>query len=259
MEERNSTLEDIIDGTTISNGDFVLITGNITKLLRKLKKDDKKFNLNIFIDKDLEKLGVNGTLAIQTFNWDFCDGKGYDINNSNSQTGSLGSAALKRDDFIRTKHPIYSFAVTGKYKNELELLNNKSAFGFGSPFDFMYKHKAKMIIFDLPLQNSFTFVHYVEEVNKVNYRYNKSFRSQYIDRNGFSSIMEYDMYVREIENNVLTSIEPLENIFIDGKAMKGNEVDNIKIKIIDFHISYRLIERDIKYNNAKSLYKIGRN
>jgi aminoglycoside 3-N-acetyltransferase len=248
-----------IDKLNIKQDDTLLITGNTIKLLRKMKRYNKAFSFDLLIDKLINKLGKNGTLIIQTFNWDFCELKKYDIINSKSKTGSLGSAALKRKDFVRTNHPIYSFAVTGKYKEELKSLTNKGAFDKESPFNFLFEKKAEMIIFDLPLQNSFTFVHYVEEMEKVNYRYNKSFTSKYINDQGTSSVKTYHMYVRDIKNNILTYIEPLEELFRKNNAMDVYKVDNLIIRQVNLHKAYHIIEDDIRNNNAKSLYKIGEN
>ncbi|WP_198926704.1 AAC(3) family N-acetyltransferase [Campylobacter pinnipediorum] len=250
-------MEDFIDKFEIKIGDFILITGNLIKFIKKAKKIDKEFNLNLLIDSILDKIGNSGTLAIQTFNWQFCSGETYDILNTKSETGSLGNIALKRNDFKRTRHPIYSFAVAGKYQNELISLRNKGAFDANSPFDFMYKHNAKMIIIGLPLQNSFTFVHYVEEMHKVSYRYNKTFTSYYIDDKGNKELVEYDMYVRDIKNKVLTFIEPLESIFIENNVMKVSLFDGIEIKKIDLYLAYNIIKKDILENNGNNLYKIG--
>jgi len=250
-------LDDFIQKLKIKKGSVLLLTENSLTLLIAMKKREKAFSFNLLIDKLIEKLGNNGTLLIQTFDWRFCNGKKFDILNSKSQTSFLGNTALKRDDFIRTKHPIYSFAVTGKYKDELENLTNKGAFDINSPFHFMYKKKAKMIIIDIPLQNSFTFVHYVEDMEQVNYRYNKSFASTYIDDKGVKSIKSYDMYVRDIENNVLTYFEPLEKLLTENKAMENYLIDKLIIRKIDLFKAYDIIENDIRHNKAQSLYKIG--
>ncbi len=143
--------------------DFLLFTGNLMQLLQGIDGDNRK-KLDFLLD--CIKNNVD-TLAIHTFNWDFCRGMAYDILKSKSQTGALGNIALKRSDFRRTKHPIYSFAVVEKFQNELVALQNKGAFDSNSPFNFMYKNNAKMIIVNLSLQDSFTFVHYVEECLKV--------------------------------------------------------------------------------------------
>ena len=152
---------------------------------------------------------------------------------------------------------MYSFAVTGRYKHELANLNNHGSFDINSPFNFIYKKKAKMLIIDIPLRDSFTFAHHVEEVASVNYRYNKDFTSTYIDHKGIESIRTYGMYVRDIDNNVLMYLEPLENIFLKNEVMEQFNIDELVIRKVDLVKAYDVIENDIKYNNAKSLYKIG--
>lgn len=249
-------INNFINNLPIASGDTILLTGNMSKLLRKCLKEDRSFTLNIFIDEILKKIGTEGTLLLPTFTWDFCQGKPFDIKKSLSHVGILGNIALKRDDFYRTKHPIYSFAVHGKYKDLLIKLKNKGAFDTKSPFHFLHEYKAKMIILDVSLQHSFTFVHYVEEMKKVNYRYQKTFTSQYIDENTNKYTASYEMYVRDIKRGVLTNLAPLEILLNKQKAMSEKTIDNILIRKVDFQKAYQIIEEDIENNNAKSLYKI---
>ncbi len=258
-------IDDFIEKLRIEKGGILLLTENSLTLLMTIKKIDKSLSsdvsideiFNIIISKIIEKLGDTGTLLIQTFDWGFCNKKKFDILNSKSKTSFLGNIAIKRDDFIRTKHPIYSFAVTGRYKHELANLNNNGAFDINSPFHFIYKKKAKMLIIDISIQKSFTFAHHVEEMKKVSYRYHKNFTSTYIDNQGIESIRTYEMYVRDIDNNVLPYLEPLENIFLENGVMEKFNIDELVIRKVDLFKAYEVIEKDIKYNNAKSLHKIG--
>lgn len=251
----NFTLQSFIQHMNLQTDDFILLTGDLKRFLRKAKKENINFNLNDFLEIINKKLGEQGTLAIQTFNWDFCNYQPYDINKSISKTGILGNYALKNKNFKRTQHPIYSFAVSGKYQQELAELENKGAFDANSPFQFMHKHHAKMIIIDLPLQKSFTFVHYVEESQQVAYRYNKSFESQYTDFQGKTSIKKYDMYVRDIENHIVTDISALEEIFLANNVMQLKNIDTIPIRIIDLDKAFTIIKNDIDHNDGKNLYK----
>ncbi|HEB9337379.1 TPA: AAC(3) family N-acetyltransferase [Campylobacter coli] len=227
--------------------DFLLFTGNLMQLLQGIDGDNRK-KLDFLLD--CIKNNVD-TLAIHTFNWDFCRGMAYDILKSKSQTGALGNIALKRSDFRRTKHPIYSFAVVGKFQNELVALENKGAFDSNSPFNFMHKNNAKMIIVNLPLQDSFTFVHYVEECLKVDYRFNKSFEALYTDEKGFVKLKTYDMFVRK--DGILTNVNGLENLFIKEGAMELKKFENLYIKKIDLSKAYEIIAKDIQSNQARNL------
>lgn len=253
----NRLLREFVEKLKIDKSGILLLTENSLTVLVAMKKKDKEFSFDLLIDCLIEKIGDTGTLLIQTFDWRFCKGEEFDILKSKSQTSFLGNTALKRHDFIRTKHPIYSFAVTGKYKDELANLTNIGAFDINSPFHFIHKKKANMIIIDVPLQSSFTFVHYVEEIEQVSYRYNKRFKSIYIDELGVKSIKSYEMYVRDIENNVVTDFEPLEELLLENKALESYVVDNLVIRKIDLSKAYPVIVNDIRNNMARSLFKIG--
>ncbi|MBX1795667.1 hypothetical protein ELQ27_03395 [Campylobacter sp. CH185] len=231
----------------LNKDDFILFTGNLMQFLQNIDGDNRK-KLNFLLDCMKDNVD---TLAIHTFNWDFCKGLAYDILNSKSQTGALGNIALKRDDFRRTKHPIYSFAVAGKFQKELVALENKGAFDNNSPFAFMYKNNTKMIIVNLPLQDSFTFVHYVEECLKADYRFNKSFEALYTDEKGFTQLKTYDMFVRK--DGVLTDVNGLEDLFIKENVMELKKFENLCIKKIDLSRAYDIIVKDIKDNHAKNL------
>ena len=205
----------------------------------------KKMNLNVV---------HSGVTKMDVFK-----GKKFDIVNSKSKTSFIGDIAIKRDDFVRTKHPIYSFAVTGKHKDELEKMNNIGSFSIDSPFHFLYKKKAKMMTIDIPACKCFTFAHYVEEMKKVSYRYNKSFTSTYIDKYGKESVRTYGMYVRHIADKVLVYFEPLDKLLMENNAMDVYVVNELVIRKIDFFKAYKVIENDIENNNAENLYKVEKN
>ena len=83
----------------------------------------KKLGRTFFPDEIINQIqsviGKNGTLLINSFNWDFCKGIDFDPKNTPSKTGALSNIALKRKDFMRTKNPIYSFLVSGKDQKNL--------------------------------------------------------------------------------------------------------------------------------------------
>ncbi|MEO1923861.1 MAG: AAC(3) family N-acetyltransferase, partial [Nautiliaceae bacterium] len=201
----------------IKKGDIVLIHSDIRKYLWLFRDNFENFDegLSHFINTLKNLVGEEGTILFPTFNWDFCKGKPFDYRNSPSQVGTLSNFALKQEDFKRTKHPIYSFAVWGKYQKELYNLDNFSSFGIDSPFGFLYKNNGKIILFDVDYQRSFTYVHFVEQQLNVDYRYEKIFKAPYIDSNGNCEIKEYSMFVRDIERGVLTHINPLQKILED--------------------------------------------
>lgn len=240
----------------LSKGDVVLLTSDVVKMGYVALKNHEKFNLDSFLDRILEVIGPEGTLLIPTYNWDFCKGISFDYNKTTCKTGSLGTAALKRLDFRRTKHPIYSFAVSGKYAELLCGMNNTSSFGPDSPFSFLEMMKAKNVIIDVNLTHCFTYVHYIEERAGVsNYRYPKSFTAGYIDEDGTETTRTYSMLVRDLNDYYATEFEPLEEELNKRGIMNVIDINGVAYRIVDLFKSSEVIMDDIRNNQSRMLCK----
>ena len=145
----------------IEKGDVVLLTSDITDLFLQCQDNGEILDVNILLDHFKEAVGEEGTLLIPTYNWGFCQGKPFDYKKTPSKTGAIGNAALRRKDFIRTKHPIYSFAVWGKDADKLVAMDNIESFGSDSPFAYLEQVNAKNVFIGASLRNSFTYIHYM--------------------------------------------------------------------------------------------------
>ena len=246
-------LLNLVDYLDVVKNDTILLTSNTLPILTKYKKIDKNY-FNKFIDTFIKKIGPGGTLLLPTFSWDFCKGLGFDYYNTNPETGSLSKIVLKRKDFVRTRHPIYSFAVTGKYKNQLYKIDTKSGWSKNSVFDFLYKKNAKNLFIGLDYKNGFTFDHYIEEKNKVSYRFFKTFSGKYISKNKKEKIKKYKMFVRNPELNGKTEINnKLDDIMLKNGCYKKYEFNKIEIGIISLKKAGDIMDKDIK-NNGKLIY-----
>ena len=211
-------------------------------------------SLDDIIDTLKRIVGEYGTLIFPTYNWDFCKGITFDYHNTPCRTGSLGSAALKRADFRRTQHPIYSYAVWGKYADELCAMNNISSFGEDSIFAWLDNHHAQNLIVDVGLTECFTFVHYVEQISgKVNYRFDKQFTADYIDADGHISQRTYSMYVRYLELNVVADFRGIDEILFNRGIEQRYDCNGIVCKLIDLHESVEPILDDIINNRSRNL------
>lgn len=247
-------MKEIILEIGINEGDILLIGSDITLLALESLRNGEKFDANQFIDCIIEKVGDKGTIIFPTFNWDFCKGIAFDYYNSPSRTGALTTAALKRKDFKRTKHPIYSFAVWGKDQNYLCNLENRSSFGSDSPFGYLHKQRAKMLIIGLDYQKSFTFVHHVEEIEKAPYRFQKDFTAPYINELGFEEVRTYSMYVRNLEPEVFTHINPIGYELERQGASSHFNINSVNFYLIDLTRAYNIIKDDIVFNGGKRLH-----
>ena len=233
----------------LKSNDILLVASNITTFGYELYKRKIKFNPNEFIDS-LQDYLKNGTILFPAFNYDFCRGEKFDYKNSPPQKmGALSNTAFKRDDFKRTKHPIFSFMIWGKYQKELIDLNNISSFGIDSPFGFLYLNNAKMLFIDVEYNHSFTYIHFVEQQAGVDYRYNKIFEAPYIDENGKKEIKKYSMLVRDLEKGVVNNSNPLGKILEKKGISKVNNIlGKSKWKIVDLNKSFDVIKKEAIYN-----------
>ncbi len=241
--------EKILSQIDLNSDDTLLVSSNMKPLALLFKKYGTKFIANDFIDILKLHLKDDGTLLFPSFNYGFSSGKAFDYKTTPPENmGTLSNTAFKRDDFIRTKHPVFSFFVWGKYANEFYSLNNKDAFSIDSPFGLMYNLKAKMLFIDIDYNRSFTYVHFVEQMEKAFYRYHKKFQNEYIDENGIKEMREYSIFVRDLEKNVKNNYNPLGQIFEDRGIAKRYQIETSNIVLLDLHAVYEVIKEQIKYH-----------
>ena len=250
----SETVRALAESFPIRDGDTVIISSDIRRVLFDSKRKGNPFEPDDFIDTLIQKIGCEGTLLFPTYNWDYCQGIPFDYIHTKCKTGTLGTIALKRDDFKRTKHPIYSFAVWGKDKEWLCNMNNISSFGADSPFAYLKEKNALNILIDVDYQNCFTYVHFVEEQSKiVKYRYQKMFSAPYIDVNGQIRDSKYSMFVRYLELDVENKINRIGHILEENKIANKLTVGIIPIISLRMGDAYPIIENDIMNNRSRNI------
>jgi aminoglycoside 3-N-acetyltransferase len=246
---------DFVDKLPICKGDILYVISDILGMAKVCRDKGEKFECEKIIESLQQAVGDEGTLLFPTFNWDFCKGIAFDYNKTLGKTGALGNAALKMPRFKRTRHPLYSFAVWGKAQSDLAMLGNKSGFGDGSPFAYMHKNKAKALVIGLTASIGNSFMHYVEQMHNVSYRYEKDFKAPYIDENGRTEDKIYSMHVRDLEINPQhTSFAVIDKIMSELSICKDFTINSIPFHIIDLCGMFEVVSLDIRYNNSNNLY-----
>lgn len=174
--------------------------------MRESVARDPNFSVSDLLESFVRAVGEEGTLLLPLFNFDFCHGKTFDRANTPSMMGSLTECARRDTRFLRTRHPVYSFAVTGSKSEHFAALDNRSALADDGPFGLLRRLDGKIAVLDLDDQNSMTIYHHIEEVNAVDYRYHKSFTGRYIDYNGVASTKTYELFVWDEVQGVITDV-----------------------------------------------------
>ena len=197
--------KELISHVGIQKGDIIDVASDMVSIMMFCRRRKIDFNPDRLIDSLKGLVGDDGTVMIRVFNWDFCHGGRFDIGSTLSKVGALGNVALKRSDFKRTAHPLYSWMVWGKGAKELCAMDNKCAFGKDTPFDYLYLNNAKQLTMGNTVADACTQMHHSEALCKVPYRYEKTFTGEYVDANGVLSTRSYSMYVRPLNLSVVNT------------------------------------------------------
>src|SRR5512146_2659032 len=106
------------------------------------------------IDVLLEILTPEGTLIMPTFNFDFNKGQPWDVRTTPSQMGVLTELVRTDPRAKRVFHPFYSFAIIGKYADELTRERYKSSYERKSVFGKLRDLDGKIMIIGLAYNDS---------------------------------------------------------------------------------------------------------
>jgi len=208
----------------------------------------------------LHVLGIEGTLLFPTFTFQFCDdfnsnGEGYfDVDQTPSEMGILTEIFRKMPGVKRSINPIYSVAVYGKFADELSSVSDKSVFGKESIFGKLYQKNGKIMIIGLSYDHSWTFSHYIEQKEGVDYRYPKDF-SGWIVTGGKSHWDTFTMLVRDIEKGVVTHVEPMGEVLERRGVVKVGKIGESIVKVMKTQDAYKITSQEMK-KNPMLMYRI---
>jgi aminoglycoside 3-N-acetyltransferase len=235
-------------------GDTLLLHSNTTRTLVRLNRLGFQADIKVILDSFLDAIGPEGTLLLPLFNFGFCSGVPFDIRTTPSEMGVLTEAARIRAEAVRTGHPVYSFAVLGRRKDIFRGVDNFSGYGADSPFGILHKEGGRIATLDLPEQRALTFYHYIEESLSVDYRFHKRFSALYTDVQGNSCERTYGLFVRKIDQGVVTLLDPMgdllwaRGLYCGDRPGKGSG-----LRVIDARSLYEQVATVIGQGRARGL------
>lgn len=139
-------------------------------------------------------LGVK-TVCMPTFTFSFCNGSNFDVQSSRSHMGALNEHFRKSPGVIRSADPLMSVAATGE---DLDLVSNLGVQSTGkdSNFDKLNSRtNVRFLFLGVHPGDCFTYMHYLEWLAGVPYRYDRDFTGEVID-NGRSTTVTKKLFVR---------------------------------------------------------------
>ena len=141
-----------------------------------------------------DKLEVEN-IIFPTFSYSFANNKDFDVKNSRSLMGSLSEAFRKQDNVYRTLDPLTSFAIKGNLANKFKDFKPiNMSFGKNTFFDLLDKEKnVKYLFFGADFAKSFTYLHHVEKILNVEYRFDMEFSGTITDYNDIKSNIKWSI------------------------------------------------------------------
>ena len=239
-------------------GDCVLLHSSVSRTMRAARSKDVNFSLEDLLQSFIDAVGEEGTLLLPLFNFAFCSGVEFDIRSTPSKMGAITEVARNDSRFLRTKHPIYSFAAYGRLASAFALLDNTSALADDGPFGLLRRVDGKVAILDLDDQNSMTNYHHIEEVVGVDYRHHKSFTGDYIDLSGVRTTQSFELFVWDESQGVRTDVNRAGEFLWEKGLYSGSRPgDGSGLRVIRAQGMFEAVERLIISGSAREyLYSV---
>ena len=150
-----------------------------------------------FLEIILKHIGPEGTIIIPTYTLGcYKEPRIHDITQSVIMSGILGEVASKHVDFVRTVHPVYSNAISGKNTEFLLNQDATTCFGKDSLFDLFSKlENAYVMMIGLNF-NGPTLYHYYDQKYNAAGRFVKYFPIK-IKLGEYCFSMSFNSYVKD--------------------------------------------------------------
>lgn len=130
------------------------------------------------------ELGVP-TLVFPGFSYSFANHETYDVRRSRTSMGALNEYIRTQPGVVRSLDPLLSLLVVGKRTDLAEGGPGDHSFGPDSGFARLHQTGGvKFLFFGADFAEYFTYIHYIEKVMDVPYRFDMSFTGTIIDERG---------------------------------------------------------------------------
>lgn len=187
------------DGSTISNEDILNALKTVEAdqcetlfihsdiMFGVLDKGIRRRELLAALYEQIVALGVK-SLIIPTFTYSFPNHEDYDVINTKTSMGAFNEYIRKMDGRYRTDDPLLSVSVPISLKKLFDHVSDHSL-GKGSALDIVHNmDDVKFLFFGAEMGDCFTYVHYVEKIMEVPYRFDMPFEGKVIYPDGNSTM-----------------------------------------------------------------------
>ncbi len=212
----------------IKKGDLVFGHSNIGFFgIPSFDKNKYTSTTDMLLETFLEILGPEGTLILPAYTYSFCNGKIFDPEKDKGIGGMLSEYLRQKKESIRSIDPSISVVAIGAKAEKIISKMPINAYSSNGFFQRLLNENGK--ICNLNKDASSTFIHYIEKMNNVPYRYEKEFKGEIRINNKLhksSSII----YVRFLHPSTEVCMKKFDYYATEKKACKKIKVGRGFIK-----------------------------
>lgn len=139
---------------------------------------------------------AKGTIVVQTHSTNICNtDTPFDINHTPSERGVLTEFIRKQEGAVRSRHPFMSYTAIGAHADYICSNVSRHSFGLETPKARMLDLDAMCLSIGLEPRLTCTYVHHMEMLMGVPYRYTKEFQHPMVNPDGSISEEPFYMFV----------------------------------------------------------------
>jgi aminoglycoside N3'-acetyltransferase len=148
----------------------------------------------------IEEVVGDRCLLFPTFNYGFCRDGIYDVATAPAEVGVLNEYIRALNPDQRTRTPVFNYCILNNKDFSFSAVDNP--FSVESTFGELAAKKARIVFFGAHLDGN-TFIHHVEEVMNIGYRYIKPFPGEIIEPDGSRKQITLRYRVRPLDGGLL--------------------------------------------------------
>jgi len=148
----------------------------------------------------IQEIAGERCLLFPTFNYGFCRNGIYEVETAPAEVGVLNEYVRKLNPKQRTRTPVFNYCILNNKRFSYSAVDNP--FSIESTFGELVANNAQIVFFGAHLDGN-TFIHHVEEVMNIGYRYIKPFPGEIIEPDGSRKQITLQYRVRPLDGNLL--------------------------------------------------------
>lgn len=235
----------------IKRGDLIFLSVRTFSLGRMVEcKSKDELNRSIF-DAIFEVIGDSGTLVVPSYSQQVGRfGLPYVHEETPALTGIFCEYVRKRQDAVRSFHPVFSLSAVGR--DAMEICGNvgTNSFGATSAYDYLFKHGGYSVClgFEYERGDIVTGAHYVECTYGVPYYYNKIVRAEsYREGKRSEKIFTINVRYRDfgVDNNYLRYVDAIRDADLLRSSQVGDGILYASDLKAQLKVGYDLLSEDV--------------